>query len=233
MQPVDIEFHRRDQEGFGTVTSDLEPKWVEWAKRLQTMAQNGLHYSKDRYDIARYQAITEIAQEMMALGSGTGIEKVRELFAHEAGHATPKLDVRVAAFRDGANGPEILLVRERRDGRWTLPGGWADVGETPSEAARREVREESGIEVEITRLLAVYDKRMHAHPPESYYIYKLFFEARIIGSHSPSGDGLETDAVDFFASNALPSLSLNRIVPQQVQKMFDLHAAPGAPAEFD
>ena len=216
-----------------TVASNVEPKWVEWAKRLQTMAQNGLHYSQDRYDIARYEAITEIAHEMMALGSGTSIEKVRELFAHEAGHATPKLDVRVAAFRDEAGGPQVLLVRERRDGRWTLPGGWADVGETPSEAARREVREESGFEVEITRLLAVYDKRMHAHPPESYYIYKLFFEAKITGSHSPTGDGLETDAVGFFASNALPPLSLNRVVPEQVLKMFELHAAPGAPADFD
>jgi len=196
-------------------------------------AQTGLHYSQDRYDIARYQAISEIAHKMMALGSGTGLETVRELFAPEAGHATPKLDVRVAAFRDGAAGPEILLVRERRDGRWTLPGGWADVGETPSEAARREVREESGFEVEITRLLAVYDKRMHAHPPESYYIYKLFFEAKITGSHTPAGDGFETDAVGFFVSNALPALSLNRVVPQQVQKMFELHAAPGAPAEFD
>lgn len=215
------------------MASNVEPKWLEWAKRLQTMAQNGLHYSKDRYDIARYEAIAEIAHEMMSLGSETGIEKVRELFAHEAGHATPKLDVRVAAFRDGASGPEILMVRERRDGLWTLPGGWADVGETPSEAAQREVREESGFQVEITRLLAVYDKRMHAHPPESYYIYKLFFEAKIIGSHSPTGDGLETDAVGFFAPNALPELSLNRVVPEQVLKMFQLHAAPQAPAEFD
>jgi ADP-ribose pyrophosphatase YjhB (NUDIX family) len=215
------------------MTAPAEPKWVEWAKRLQTMAQNGLHYSQDRYDVARYEAITEIAHEMMALGSGTELETVRELFAHEAGHATPKLDVRVAAFRDGVNGPEILMVRERRDGLWTLPGGWADVGETPSEAARREVREESGFEVEITRLLAVHDKRMHPHPPESYYIYKLFFEAKIVGSHSATGDGFETDAVAFFAPSALPPLSLNRVVPQQVVRMFELHSTPGAPAEFD
>lgn len=215
------------------MTAAAQPKWVEWAKRLQTMAQNGLHYAQDRYDIARYEAITEIAQEMMAMGSGTEIEMVRGLFAHEAGHATPKLDVRVAAFQEGASGPEILLVRERRDGLWTLPGGWADVGESPSEAARREVREESGFEVEITRLLALYDKRMHPHPPESYYIYKLFFEATIVGSHSPGGDGLETDAVGFFAPSALPPLSLNRVVWQQVLRMFELHAAPGAPADFD
>jgi ADP-ribose pyrophosphatase YjhB (NUDIX family) len=215
------------------VAANVEPKWVDWAKRLLTMAQNGLHYSQDRYDIARYEAITEIAHQMMALGSGTEFETVRQLFAHETGHATPKLDVRVAAFRESANGPEVLMVRERRDGLWTLPGGWADVGETPSEAARREVCEESGFEVEITRLLAVYDKRMHPHPPESYYIYKLFFEAKIIGSHNAAGDGFETDAVAFFTPNTLPPLSLNRVVSQQVLKMFELHATPGAPAEFD
>jgi ADP-ribose pyrophosphatase YjhB (NUDIX family) len=220
-------------EGTYTVAANSEPKWVEWAKRLQTMAQNGLYYAQDRYDIARYEAITEIAHEMMALGSGTELETVRELFAHETGHATPKVDVRVATFRDGAIGPEILLVRERRDGLWTLPGGWADVGETPSEAAQREAREESGFEVEITRLLAVYDKRMHPHPPQAYYIYKLFFEAKIVGSESATGDGFETDAAGFFAPNALPPLSLNRVVPQQVLKMFELRAAPGAPAEFD
>jgi ADP-ribose pyrophosphatase YjhB (NUDIX family) len=216
-----------------TLTANTEPKWVEWAKRLQTMAQNGLHYSEDRYDIARYEAIVEIAHEMLALGSETKLDTVRELFAHETGHATPKVDVRVAAFRETTGGAEILLVRERRDGLWTLPGGWADVGETPSEAAQREVREESGFEVKITRLLAVYDKRMHPHPPQPYYIYKLFFEAEIVGSHSPTGDGFETDAVGFFAPSAVPPLSLNRVAPQQIQRMFELRAAPAMLADFD
>ncbi|HEY6290008.1 MAG TPA: NUDIX hydrolase [Terriglobia bacterium] len=210
-----------------------EPRWVEWAKRLQTMAQNGLNYAQDRYDIARYKEIGEIALAMMAAGSRTGLEEVRELFAHETGHATPKLDVRVAAFREEA-GPRILLVRERRDGLWTLPGGWADVGEGPSAAAAREVREESGFEVRITRLLALHDKRQHPHPPDAYYIYKLFFEAEIVGGHSAGGDGFETDAVDFFAAGALPPLSLNRALPEQVLRMFELHAAgPSTPADFD
>jgi len=158
---------------------------------------------------------------------------VRNLFAYETGHATPKVDVRAAAFRDTAHGPEILLVRERLDGAWTLPGGWADVGETPSEAARREAREESGFEVKITRLLAVYDKRMHPHPPEPYYIYKLFFEASIVGSSGATGDGFETDAVGFFAPDALPQLSLDRALPGQILRMFELHATPGAAADFD
>jgi len=215
------------------MSATAEPKWLEWAKRLQTMAQNGQNYAHDRYDIARYQEIAEIAMEMMAVGSGTELTVVRDLFAYETGHATPKVDVRVAAFRETAQRPEILLVRERRDGGWTLPGGWADVGETPSEAARREVREESGFEVEVKRLLALYDKRIHPHPPQPYYIYKLFFEAKIVGSNSASGDGLETDAVGFFEPEALPRLSLDRTLPSQILRMFELHADPGVAADFD
>ena len=215
------------------MSSAAEPKWLEWAKQLQTISQNGLAYAKDRYDVARYEEIAEIAFEIMALGSETELSRVRSLFAYETGHATPKVDVRAAAFRDTERGPEVLLVRERRDGAWTLPGGWADVGETPSEAVRREVLEESGFEVQITRLLAVYDKRVHSHPPQPHYIYKLFFEAKIVGSSSPTGDGLETDAVGFFAPDALPPLSLDRTLPSQVVRMFELHAAPGAAADFD
>ena len=197
------------------------------------MAQNGLNYANDRYDVGRYQEIAEIAIQMMALGSETEPSLVRNLFAYETGHATPKVDVRVAAFRETAHGPEVLLVRERHDGTWTLPGGWADVGETPSQAARREALEESGFEVKITRLLAVYDKRMHPHPPQPFYVYKLFFEGRITGSTSVAGDGFETDAVGFFAPDALPPLSLDRTLTGQILRMFELHAAPEAAADFD
>ena len=215
-------------------TLSSEPKWLEWAKRLQTMAQNGLHYAQDPYDIARYREISGIAQEMMSMGSETSVEKLRELFADEAGHATPKVDVRVAAFRDGAQGPEILLVREKRDGLWTLPGGWADVGEAPSLAAAREVREESGFEVRITRLLALYDRSRHGHPPHAFHIYKVFFEAEITGGHGAGSDGVETDEVGFFTPRALPSLSLGRVVPEQIARMFELHSAgAGVPPDFD
>lgn len=205
----------------------MAPKWVDWAKRLQTMAQTGLAYARDPYDIERYRAITAIALEMMAAGSETDLVVVRELFAHPVRHATPMVDARVAAFRDG----QVLLVRERRDGRWSLPGGWADVGETPSEAAAREVREESGFEVRIRRLLALYDKRMHAHPPEPYYSYKLFFEAEIVGGAAAHSD--ETDGVGFFSADALPPLSLPRVLPEQLARLFELHGKADAPPDFD
>jgi ADP-ribose pyrophosphatase YjhB (NUDIX family) len=211
-----------------------EPAWLGWAKRLQTMAQTGLTYARDPYDIGRYHEIAEIAAGMMAEGAGAPIERVRDAFVHDVGHATPKLDVRTAVFRAGARGIEILLVREMSDGLWTLPGGWADVGESPSEAAAREVLEESGYAVRITRVLAVIDKRKHPHPPDIYYIYKLFFEGEITGAGGGEGDGRETDGVGFFARDALPPLSLKRTLPSQIEAMFALHeAGETAPALFD
>jgi ADP-ribose pyrophosphatase YjhB (NUDIX family) len=191
------------------------------------MSQTGLAYARDPYDIERYRAITGIALEMMAAGSETDLAVVRELFAHPVRHATPMVDVRVAAFRDD----KVLMVRERRDGKWALPGGWADVGETPSEAAAREVREESGFEVRIHRLLALYDKRKHPHPPEPYYSYKLYFGAEIIGGAEAHSD--ETDGVGFFSLEGLPPLSLPRVLPEQLSRLFELHRHPDALPDFD
>jgi len=211
-----------------------EPAWLGWAKRLQTMAQTGLTYARDPYDIGRYHEITEIAAEMMARGTGMPIAQVRDAFAFDVGHATPKLDVRTAVFRAGARGMEILLVREMSDGLWTLPGGWADVGESPSEAAAREVLEESGYVVRITRLLALFDKRKHPHPPDVYYIYKLFFAGEIVGTNGTQGDGKETDGVAFFPRDALPPLSVKRALPSQIESLFALHeAGETAPTLFD
>ncbi len=210
------------------------PAWLDWAKRLRTMAQTGLTYARDPYDIGRYHEIAEIAAAMMARATDTPIEIVRDAFTPETRHATPKVDVRTAVFRAGAQGCEILLVREKSDGLWTLPGGWADVGESPSEAAAREVAEELGYVVRITRVLAVLDKRRHPHPPDVHYIYKLFFEGMITGSDGSGGDGKETDGVGFFTRNALPPLSVKRALPSQIAALFALHdAGPSAPALFD
>lgn len=185
----------------------MDPQWLRWAKTLQTLAQTGLTYAKDPYDITRYESIGEIAFEMMAMGAQVDMHRVRELFQEEHGHATPKVDVRAVIFKDNT----ILLVKERSDGGWTLPGGWADVGESPSEAVVREVLEESGYQVQATRLLAVYDRDKHDHPPLAYYVYKLFFECEIVGGTAASS--LETEEVAFLALEALPPLSLTRVIP--------------------
>jgi len=205
----------------------VPPLWLPWAKRLQTMAQTGLTYARDPHDLERYREITEIALQIFAAGSASELGSVRALFAHERGHATPKVDVRVAVFRNDT----VLMVRERQDGLWTLPGGWSDVGETAAESAVREVREESGYDVSVTRLLALYDKRMHPHPPQAFYVFKLIFEATIVGGEAQCSD--ETDGVAFFTADALPPLSLDRILPAQIARAFALHADPAAAADFD
>ena len=211
-----------------------EPAWLDWAKRLRTMAQTGLTYAHDPYDIERYKEITEIALGMMALGADAPIEQLRDLFAGETGHATPKVGVRTAVFRGGPEKPEILMVRELSDGLWTLPGGWADVDESPREAAAREVLEETGYEVRITRLLALFDKRKHPHPPQPLHIWVLYFEGKIVGGGDSGGDGRETDAMGFFPRDALPPLSLRRALPSQIARLFALRdAGPGAPSYFD
>jgi ADP-ribose pyrophosphatase YjhB (NUDIX family) len=204
-----------------------EPAWVGWGRELATMSQNGLTYSTDPFDIARYERIREIATAMLAAGSGADITMVRDLFACETGHATPKVDVRAFVVRDG----RVLLVRERREGRWSLPGGWADVGETPREAVEREVFEEAGFTVRTSRLLALYDKRMHAHPPQPFYVYKAIFACEITAGEARAQD--ETDDVGFFAPDALPELSRDRILPEQIARLLEIARDPAAHADLD
>lgn len=132
----------------------MEPQWLQWAKRLQAMAQNGLTFAENPFEIERYEAIQEIALEMMAEGAQTDITQLRDIFLADVGYATPKVDVRGVVFRDDA----LLLVKERRDGGWTLPGGWADIGDSPSDAVVREIDEESGYKTRVIKLLAVYDQ---------------------------------------------------------------------------
>ena len=149
-------------------------KGMRWAREIQAIAQTGLSYAPDHFDVERYERLSEIAAEMMAAGDEFLIAPLQSLFAAEVGHATPKIDVRATVFRDDT----ILLVREVEDGLWTLPGGWVDPGESPSEAAARETLEESGYHVTARRLLALYDRDRHAHPPMAFHVYKLYLRLR-------------------------------------------------------
>jgi ADP-ribose pyrophosphatase YjhB (NUDIX family) len=204
------------------------PPWLARARRLQAIAQSGLTYCKDKFDIQRYHEIREIAAELMASGASlTASAPFADLFALQSGYATPKIDVRVAAFQDG----HILLVRELEDDCWTLPGGWADVGEAPSLAATRETREESGYEVRITKLAAVFDRDLHGHPPYAFHSYKLFFLADLVGD-APK-NSLETIDAQFFAERSLPPLSLVRVTPSQIAHLFDHFRHPELPTSFD
>ncbi len=205
-----------------------EPAWLPWARHLQAIAQNGLLYAQNPFDRERYEAVRRVAAEMAAAGSGAPVPEVLAAFSAQEGYATPKVDVRGVAFRDGA----LLLVNEAVDGRWALPGGWADPGEAPAAAVEREVREESGYSVRAVKLLAVLDRRAQGHwPPHPFSVYKLFFGCEITGG-SPARSS-ETDGAAFFRENELPPLSLSRVTPGQIRRLFEHLRHPEWPADFD
>ncbi|UZW66684.1 NUDIX hydrolase [Priestia flexa] len=205
----------------------MEIKWLDWAKELQAIAQAGLTYSKDMYDIERFEMIRDLSIEMMAKQTGTPQKVVKELFANETGYATPKVDVRAVIFK----GNKILMVKEKLDDYWALPGGWADIGLTAKEVAVKEVREEAGYNVQPIKLLAVLDKKCHPHPPSPYHVYKLFIQCEITGGSGESG--METSDVGFFAEDELPPLSVERNTESQIKQMFDCVKEPNVPTYFD
>jgi len=212
-----------------------EPKWLVWARRVQAIAQSGLTYTDNSYERERYEALRALAAEMMAEGSGADARMIENLFAEQKGYATPKVDVRGAVFDPEGR---VLLVRERIDkGRWTLPGGWADVNQSPSACVVREVWEEAGLRVRAVELIAVHDRALRRHePPFPFHIYKLFFRCEAIGPLSDArGDGHETDEARFFAEEELPldELSRGRVLPEQLKMVFEHARVPGRAAEFD
>jgi len=197
----------------------MEPAWLVWARELQAIAQTGLTFATSAYDRERYTTIRSLAAQMMATNSDADFGRVEALFAEQTGYATPKVDVRGAIFDEDAR---ILLVREIADaGRWTLPGGWADVNQSPSESVIREVREEAGLDVRVRKLAAVYDRARQGHtPPHPFHVYRLFFICDVVGGAPRAG--LETSEVAFFGENEIPQdLSVARVLPHQIRRMFE------------
>jgi ADP-ribose pyrophosphatase YjhB (NUDIX family) len=211
--------------------SDSTPfSTMAWGKRLQAIAQTGLTYAKDQYDIERYRAVRQIASEMMsACSTAMSSAQLLDIFNCEVGYATPKIDVRAAIFSQDT----VLLVKERSDGAWTLPGGWADVGDSPSVAAVREVKEESGFDVVARKLAAVYDRDhwRHGHPPMAYHVYKLFFVCETVGGTAKPG--IETEQVAFFREDHLPKFSVARVTAGQIAHLFGHYRHPEWPTSFD
>jgi ADP-ribose pyrophosphatase YjhB (NUDIX family) len=205
-----------------------DPEWLVWVRELQAIAQTGLTFASDRYDLERYQRLRAIAVAMMASGSGATVERISGLFDQDLGYPTPKVDVRGAVFRD----QRILLVREISDGFWTLPGGWGDVNQSPRECVEREIEEESGFRARALKLAAVWDyRRQRQAPSHPYSIYKFFFICELTGGEaSPS---IETSAVEFFALDKLPQLSLGRVTPEQIGRMYEHWRNPELMTEFD
>ena len=204
-----------------------EPTWLRIARELRAIAQIGLTFSKDQFDRQRYTRVRELAASLIAEGSNLSLETVLGLVGQDAGYATPKVDVRGAAFVDG----RILLVREISDGKWTLPGGWADVNQTAAECVVREIAEESGFQARALKLAAVHDYQKSNRGRMLDSIYKVFFICEIIGGSARASD--ETSEVAFFSRSELPPLSTGRATEAQIERMFQHCEHPELAADFD
>jgi ADP-ribose pyrophosphatase YjhB (NUDIX family) len=199
-------------------------------QRLAAVSQSGLAFAESPFDIQRYEEIRGLAAELASYGEIDAL-RVAAIFRSDDGYITPKLIVRAAVFSLPEGTPHILMVKETADGRWTLPGGWIDVGESAAYAAEREVLEETGVRVTAEKLAAIFDKRRHDHPPAPHHAYLIFFLCRMEGgSLTPS---LETSEVGWFPLDRLPELSTGRATEQQIRRMFEHYENPDLPTDFD
>jgi ADP-ribose pyrophosphatase YjhB (NUDIX family) len=203
------------------------PRWLDWAREIQAIAQTGLHFAADDYNRGRYQRLMELAVEMASECGGLRPEDVERAFLSARGYATPKVSVRAAVFRGG----KILLVRERVDGGWCMPGGWADVGDTPSQTVEREVLEECGLRVRAARLVGVYDANRADGELEVMHAYDLVFLCDDLGGEPHSSN--ETSEAGFFGLQEIPPLSAARTSLLHLQAAFALAENPDRTAEFD
>ncbi len=203
------------------------PRWLEWAREIQALAQTGLHFASDDYNRGRYRRLMELAVEIASECGSLPRENVERVFLAARGYATPKVSVRGAVFRGG----KILLVRERIDGGWCLPGGWADVGDSPSAMIEREVLEESGLRVRAARLVGVYDANRDGGEVDVMHAYDLLFYCDDLGGDPRPSD--ETSDAGFFGLNEIPPLSAARTSLRHLQAAFTLRENPSQVTEFD
>ncbi len=203
------------------------PTHLDLARRLLALSQTGLYFCHEEYDRERYREIADIGTQLLELDPGHDPKAVRDAWFVEDGYATPKLDVRGAIFRDES----VLLVRERVDGKWTMPGGWADVNDSPSYAVEKEIEQESGFNARAVKLAAVYDRNKHNHPAFLFHVWKMFFVCEITGGAPRLS--YETTGVDFFPLQNLPELSTGRTTEAQIRRIYDHHVNRGLATEFD
>jgi ADP-ribose pyrophosphatase YjhB (NUDIX family) len=202
---------------------------LEWARKVQAIAQNGLAFTRDEFDRERFQQLQGLVCEILTSELNITSGQLAGIWQGEEGYATPKVDVRGGVFQQD----RVLMVRERSDGKWTLPGGWVDVGDGPAFAVEREIREESGYLAKAVRLAAVYDRSnpKHGHPPTILHIYKLFFICELTGGTATLSN--ETDGVEFFPVSQLPPLSSGRATQSQIERLYQHHLDRNLPTDFD
>jgi ADP-ribose pyrophosphatase YjhB (NUDIX family) len=202
------------------------PQWLVWAQEIFSLSQSGLTYSGNPYDLERYKRLQEITAEILSSQAEISKESVLNSFSMQAGYITPKVDVRGAVVHEG----KILLIQERADGMWAMPGGWADLGDSPATVAEREVWEESGFRVKAEKVVAIVDAN-RLEPMEFYHAYKIIFLCRLLDGEPRTS--YETLAVDFFVPDHLPPLSSHRTNEDMLEEVFAHVANPGRPTAFD
>jgi ADP-ribose pyrophosphatase YjhB (NUDIX family) len=201
--------------------------WINWIVELQAIAQAGSHYSKDIYDIERFERIREISAEIMGRQSDLPIEVVKNLFCNENGYQTPKIDTRAAIFNEN----KILLVKEKITNKWTLPGGWVDVNESIKTNTIKEVKEEAGLNVLPDKIVAIQDRNKHNLPQYAYGICKIFMICNIIsGNFEPNS---ETSESGYFSLNELPELATEKTTFEQIKTCFDAYYDKNWIVQFD
>ncbi|MBN8193273.1 NUDIX hydrolase [Bacillus sp. NTK074B] len=205
----------------------MSDKWLEWAKRIQALSQSGLSFSNDVYDRERYEELRSISTEIMQEYTGLEMKKIKDLFTNEEGYQTPKVDVRGVVFKDN----KILMVKEKIDDKWSLPGGFCDIGLSPGENIVKEIKEEAGYDASPVKLLAVLDLKKHPHPPQPYHYYKIFIQCRVTGGEGESG--VETKGIGFFEEEHLPELSVGRNTESQIKMLFEFLRDPRKQTVFD
>lgn len=205
---------------------ETNEKWLQWAVELQSLAQAGLFYCKDQYELERYARIREIAAEMVSCQSEIPLEKVKDLFCSDVGYQTPKIDTRAAIFKEG----KILLVHET-NGTWALPGGWVDVNVSVEENMIKEVKEEAGLDVIVKRIIAVQDREKHNLPIYAYKVCKIFMQCEVVGGAFVSN--IETTGFDYFGIDELPCLAEEKNNREQIEMCFEAMGAETWEALFD
>ena len=205
----------------------MDNQWMQWAQRIQAISKTGIAFSKDIYDIERYEELRNISVEIIAKHTDLEIAKIKDLYADAKGYQTPKVDIRGVVFRNG----RILMVKEKNDNKWALPGGFCDVGLSPSQNVVKEIKEESGFIVNPIRLLALLDKNKHPHPADLQHFYKIFILCEIVGGEATTG--IETNSIEFFSENDLPELSITRNTASQIHMLFEFLHNPDKETVFD
>lgn len=205
----------------------MQLKWIKWASEMQSIAQAGLAYSKDKYDLERFNQLKNLSQEIISEYTDVEVEKIRDLLDNEVGYLTPKVDVRGAVIKDN----KILLVKESSDGLWSMPGGWADVNLSVSENIVKEAKEEAGVNIVPKKLVAVLDRNKHNKPVSIQSIYKVFVLCDFVDGDFE--ENTETEASQFFELDKLPSLSETRNTKEQINMCFDAYHKENFEAIFD